>query len=94
MKTARILAVTALSALAAFGAQADEADGSQFAIKADSQRSRAEVQAEARNPVKISNGSTGVMEVSASGLERAEVRAQAAAALRAGEIPQGELSLM
>ncbi|MFO1245541.1 MAG: DUF4148 domain-containing protein [Ramlibacter sp.] len=94
MKTARILAVTALSAFAAFGAHADEADGSQFSIKVESQRSRAEVQAEARNPVKIGNGSTGVLEVSQSGLSRADVRAEAASALRAGMIPNGEASLM
>ena len=94
MKTARILAVTALSAFAAFGAHADEADGSQFSIKVESQRSRAEVQAEARNPVRISNGSTGAHAVTQSGVDRAEVRAQAAAAVRNGTIPQGELGMM
>ncbi len=93
MKTAHIFAIAALSA-AAFGAHADEADGSQFAAQIDSQRSRAEVQAEARNPVKISNGSTGVFTLPQSVADRAEVRAAAAAAVRNGTIPQGEMTVM
>ena len=94
MNTTRLITIAALSAAAAFGAHADEADGSQFAARADSQRSRAEVQAEARNPVRISNGSTGVHAVTQSGVDRSEVRAQAAAAVRNGTIPQGELGMM
>ncbi|MGE0331195.1 MAG: DUF4148 domain-containing protein [Ramlibacter sp.] len=93
MKTAHIFAIAALSA-AAFGAHADEADGSQFAVQVESQRSRAEVQAEARNPVKISNGSTGVFTLPQSVAERAEVRAAAAAAVRNGTIPRGEMTVM
>ncbi len=93
MKTNHILAIAALSA-AAFGAHADEADGSQFAAQIDSQRSRAEVQAEARNPVKIGNGSTGVFSLTQSVADRAEVRAAAAAAVRNGTIPQGEMTVM
>ena len=46
-KTARFLSVAAVAAFAAFGAHADEADGSQFALKFDTNRTRAEVQAEA-----------------------------------------------
>ncbi|MGE0497705.1 MAG: DUF4148 domain-containing protein [Ramlibacter sp.] len=94
MKATHILAIASLSTLAAFGAHADEYYGSQYAQQIDGQRSRAEVQAEARNPVMISNGGTGVHAVVKSGLDRAEVRAEAAAALRAGEIPQGETGLM
>ena len=93
MKTTHIFAIAALSA-AAFGAHADEADGSQFAAQIDSQRSRAEVQAEARNPVQISNGSTGYIGLTQSGMARADVRAQAAAAVRNGTIPQGEMTVM
>lgn len=94
MKTTKLFAVAALSAFAAFGAHADEADGSQFAASVTSTRSVAEVRAEALNPVKISNGSTGFVGVTNSGLERSTVRAQAIAALRDGEIPQGELGYM
>lgn len=93
MKTAHIFAIAALSA-AAFGAHADEADGSQFAVQVESQRSRAEVQVEARNPVKISNGSTGVFSLPQPMADRAEVRAAAAAAVRNGTIPQGEMTVM
>ena len=93
MKTTHFFAIAALSA-AAFGAHADEADGSQFSVQVDSQRSRAEVQAEARNPVKITNGGTGYIGLTQSGVERAEVRAQAAAAVRNGTIPQGEMTVM
>ena len=46
-KTARFLSVAAVAAFAAFGAHADEADGSQFALKFDTNRTRAEVNAEA-----------------------------------------------
>ncbi len=46
-KTARFLSVAAVAAFAAFGAHADEADGSQFALKFDTNRTRAEVAAEA-----------------------------------------------
>ncbi len=44
-KTARFLSVAAVAAFAAFGAHADEADGSQFALKFDTNRTRAEVEA-------------------------------------------------
>ena len=44
--TSRLLAIT-LAAFASFGAQADEADASQFATQFQTQRTRAEVQAEA-----------------------------------------------
>ena len=37
-KTARFLSVAAVAAFAAFGAHADEADGSQFALKFDTNR--------------------------------------------------------
>lgn len=94
MKTTKLFAVAALSAFAAFAAHADEADGSQFAISVNSTRSVAEVKAEALNPVKISNGSTGFIGVTNSGLDRSTVHAQAISALRNGEIPQGEIGYM
>ena len=42
-KTARFLSIAAVAAFASFGAQADEADASQFATKFDTNRTRAEV---------------------------------------------------
>ena len=45
--TARFLSIAAVAAFASFGAQADEADASQFATKFETNRTRAEVQAEA-----------------------------------------------
>ncbi|MDP1743033.1 MAG: DUF4148 domain-containing protein [Polaromonas sp.] len=94
MKTTKLFAVAALSAFAAFGAHADEADGSQFAINFNSTRSVAEVKAEALTPVKVNNGSTGFIGVTKSGLDRSDVRAEAISALRNGEIPQGEIGYM
>jgi hypothetical protein len=46
MNTSRILLAAAALATAAFSAQADEADGSQYGIQFNGQRTRAEVQAE------------------------------------------------
>ena len=46
MKTSRILLAAAALATAAFGAQADEADGSQYGVQFNGSRTRAEVQAE------------------------------------------------
>ena len=94
MKTTKLFAVAALSAFAAFGAHADEADASQFSVTVTSARSAAEVKAEALSPIKISNGSTGFVGVTQSGLQRDTVRAQAISALRNGEIPQGEIGYM
>ena len=94
MKTTKLFAVAALSAFAAFGAHADEADGSQFTVNVNSTRSVAEVRAEALTPLKISNGSTGFIGVTSSSLDRGTVRTQAISALRNGEIPQGEVGYM
>ena len=94
MKTTKLFAVAALSAFAAFGAHADEADASQFSVTVTSARSAAEVKAEALNPIKISNGSTGFVGVTQSGLQRDTVRTQAISALLNGEIPQGEIGYM
>ena len=46
-KSVRFLSVAAVAAFAAFGAHADEADASQFATKFETNRTRAEVAAEA-----------------------------------------------
>ena len=95
-KTARFLSVAAVAAFASFGAQADEADSSQFALKFDTNRTRAEVQAEAVVEAKTHNmepaGSRVVTYKSTA--DRAAVRAQAAEAVRTGQIPSGEFSAM
>ena len=91
MKTTQLFAVTAFATLAAFGAHADEADGSQYGIKFNSVRSVAEVRAEAKTPVMITNGSTGFVGVTQSGIDRSAVRADTAAAVRAGQISRGEV---
>jgi hypothetical protein len=46
MKISRIALATAALSVAAFGAQADEADGSQYALQFNGTKTRAEVQAE------------------------------------------------
>ena len=95
-KTARFLSVAAVSAFASFGAHADEADSSQFALKFETNRTRAEVAAEAATVAQTRSqepaGSRVVTYTSTA--DRAAVRAQAAEALRTGKIPSGEFSAM
>jgi hypothetical protein len=90
--TARFLSIAAVAAFASFGAQADEADASQFATKFDTNRTRAEVAAEAATVAQTRSiepaGSRVVTYKSTA--DRAAVRAEAAQALRAGQIPSGE----
>lgn len=92
-KTARILSVAAVAAFTALGAQADEADASQFATKFETNRTRAEVQAEAATVAQTRSqepaGSRVVTYQSTA--DRAAVRAQAAEALRTGQISAGEI---
>ncbi|WP_422846121.1 DUF4148 domain-containing protein [Acidovorax sp. M2(2025)] len=94
-KTARILSLAALTAFASFGAQADEADASQFATQFQTNRTRAEVASEAATVAATRSqepaGSRVVTYKSTA--DRAAVRAQAAEALRTGKIPSGEFSM-
>ncbi len=92
--TIRLIAIASFAALSAVAAHADEADGSERALSFTSSRSAAEVRAEALTPQRITNGGTGFIGVTGSGVSRADVRAQAAAALRSGRISQGEIGLM
>ncbi len=95
-KSARILSIAALAAFASFGAQADEADASQFATKFDTSRTRAEVQAEASAVAanrSIEPAGSRVVTYQSTA-DRAAVRAQTVEALRAGQIPSGEFSAM
>ncbi len=98
MNATKFVAVSTLAILAAFTsvAQADEADGSQFAAQVAGQRTRAEVKAEAVAAVGDRSqdlAALGQPKVQSS-VTRAEVRAQAAKALRLGQIPAGEASSM
>jgi hypothetical protein len=95
-KTARFLSIAAVAAFASFGASADEADSSQFALKFDTNRTRAEVQAEAATVAKtrsLEPAGSRVVTYSSTA-DRAAVRAQAAEAVRTGQIPYGETGSM
>jgi hypothetical protein len=97
MNASKFFAVAALATVASFGAHADDADGSQFAVQFNSTRSVAEVRAEAAT--KVANHSqepagSRVLAIAPSTTERAAVRAQAAEAVRLGQLPRGEASYM
>ena len=91
--TTRLLSIAAIAAFASFGAQADEADASQFATQFETNRTRAEVQAEAATVAQtrsLEPAGSRVMTFTSTA-DRAAVRAQAAEALRLGQIPFGEM---
>jgi hypothetical protein len=90
MKT-RLIAIAALTGFAAFGAQAFQGEENPLPPQPfQSMQSRSAVQAEARQPVQISNGGTGVLVPSNRAVDRATVRASAVAAARAGSRYYGE----
>ena len=95
-KTARFLSLAAMAAFVSFGAHADEADGSQFALKFDTNRTRAEVAAEAAVVAQTHSiepaGSRVVTYMSTA--DRSAVRAQAADAVRTGQISSGEIGVL
>ena len=95
-KTTRILSIATLSMFAAFGAHADEADASQYATKFETNRTRAEVQAEAATVAQTRSIEPSGSRVFSykSTADRAAVRAEAAQALRLGKIAFGEASVM
>lgn len=98
MNASKFVAVSTLAILAAFTsvAQADEADGSQFAVQVTGQRTRAEVKAEAATVARTRSQEPAGSRVQAiaSSADRAQVRAQAAQAVRLGQISHGEASSM
>lgn len=95
-KTTRFLSLAAVAAFASFGAHADEADGSQFALQFDTNRTRAEVASEAAIVAQTRSIEPAGSRVASftSTADRAEVRAQAAQALRTGQISSGEIGLL
>ncbi len=94
--TARFLSIAAVAAFASFGAYADEADASQFATKFETNRTRVEVMAEASAVAKTRSiepaGSRVVTYKSTA--DRAAVQAQAADAVRTGQISAGEIGAL
>jgi hypothetical protein len=99
MNASKFFAVSTLAVLAAVisvAAQADEADGSQFAVPFHASRTRAEVKAEAIAAVGDRSQELAALGTVATPSQavRATVRAQAANALRLGQIPSGEASSM
>lgn len=99
MKSSTFFAVAALTALAAFAsvAQADEADGSQFAAQVTSQRTRAEVQAEASTVSSTRNfhpAGSDVLPPMASTVDRSTVHAHAVERARSADAHRGEATMM
>lgn len=96
-KSSLLIAVAAFAAVASTGVRAESpALSSQFAIQIEGNRTRAEVMSEAVAAVKNYNHvplAGRVIAPMKSDVTTAVVRAQAAQALRLGQIPSGELSL-
>ena len=93
----KLIATALIATVASFGAYADEADSSQFALKFEGNRTRVEVQTEAATVARTRSQEPAGSRVLArvqSTTDRATVRAQAAEALRLGQIPRGEASYM
>ena len=93
MNSKAILTLAALAAIASTAARADDVDASQFASKFEGSRTRAEVMAEAATVSATRSTEIAGSRVAApvkSSLESREVRAQAAQALRLGQISHGE----
>ena len=90
--TARLLSIAAVAAFASFGAHADDADGSQHVLQFEGSRTRAEVQAEAAKVAATRSFEPAGSRVlnAQSKADRTNVRAQAAEAVRLGQIPTGE----
>jgi hypothetical protein len=97
MNTKALLAIAAFAAVASTGVRADEADGSQYALKFEGSRTRAEVMAEAATVAATRNTEPAGSRVAAqpqSSTDAKANRAEAAQALRLGLIPSGETGRM
>ena len=94
MNSKAILAIAAFAAIASTGARADEADGSQFAVKFEGSRTRAEVMAEAQTVAATRSIEPAGSRIAAplkSTVDTKVLRAQAAEAVRLGQISSGEV---
>ena len=97
MNSKAILAIAAFAAMASTGARADEADGSQFAIKFAGSRTRAEVMAEAATVAatrSIVPAGSRVADPGKSTVDAKALRIETIEAVRLGQIPHGESSQM
>jgi hypothetical protein len=97
MNSKSILAIAAFAAIASTGARADEADASQYVVQFEGNRTRAEVLAEARSvPATrgIEPAGSRVASPLKSTVDAKLVRAQAAEAVRLGQISYGEVGNM
>lgn len=95
MNTKFLLATLALAAVASGAARADDADASQYVLKFEGSRTRAEVMAEAAQVAatrSIEPAGSRVLTPGKSTVDAKQVRAEAAQALRLGKIPSGEMS--
>jgi len=93
MNSKAILAIAAFAAVASTGVRADEADASQYVVKFEGNRTRAEVLAEAATVSATRSIEPAGSRVAAqvkSTVDAKLVRAQAAEAVRLGQIPSGE----
>ena len=89
----KLIAIAALSGFAAFGAHAFQGEQNPLPPQPfQSTLDRSTVQADARMPMKISNGGTGVMASRNSGTDRAAVKASAVAVTGAGAATYGEVT--
>jgi hypothetical protein len=94
MNSKAILALAAFAAIASTGARADEADASQFAVQFQGSRTRAEVAAEASTVAATRSMEPAGSRVAAplkSTVDAKVLRAQAAEAVRLGQISAGEV---
>lgn len=94
MNSKTLLAIAALAVVASTGVRADEADGSQYAVKFEGNRTRAEVQAEAVKVAATRSVEPAGSRVAAplkSTADSQALRAQAAEAVRLGQISYGEV---
>jgi hypothetical protein len=93
MNSKAILAIAAFAAIASTGARADEADASQYTIQFPGSRTRAEVMAEAAAVASTRSTEPAGSRVAAplkSTVDAKVLRAEAAQAVRLGQIPHGE----
>jgi hypothetical protein len=94
MNSKAILAIAAFAAIASTGARADEADASQFAVQFQGSRTRAEVVAEASTVSATRSTEPAGSRIAAplkSTVDAKVLRAQAAQAVRLGQISAGEV---
>lgn len=91
---ASLLVLASFAAFATAPAMADEADASQFAHPTTVARSVADVKAEARNPVRITNGGTGFHGVTQSAVTAESVKTEGVKAARSGMTSRGEVGSM